>query len=217
MEYINKRVNEPRKLVKFRRKYKLEEKIKNGKEIDFNHIDQTTKQFLRNILLEDQGFICCYCQKRIPENTLPKSKIEHFLSQEENKDKVFDFRNLFIACNGKTGEIEACDTARGSAVFEFLDLLDLNLANYFKYTKIGEMYSNTASINKDIDILNLNNQNLKKDRQAVCESILFMKRKINSRGGDFQKQIAKEVQKWKNKDEHGMFKEYKSTGLYFLS
>lgn len=217
MEYINKSVNEPKKLVKFRRKYKLDEKIKKNKKIEFCHLDQTIKEYLRNILLEDQGFICCYCQKRIPEKILPQSKIEHFLCQEDNKNKVFDFRNLFIACNGKIGKVETCDTAKGASVLESIDLLDSNLSNYFKYTKTGIIYSSIAPIDNDIDILNLNDQNLKKDRQAVYQSIQFIKKKISNRGGDFQKQIAKEVLRWKSKDDQHMFKEYKSAGLYFLS
>lgn len=218
MEHINKRINEPRKLIKFRRRYKLDEKIRKGKDkcIDFKDIDQTLKDDLRQILLEDQGYICCYCQKRIPENILPKSKIEHFLCQELYKNKVFDFRNLFIACNGKIGEVETCDTAKSSAVLTSINLLDSDLSHYFKYTKQGVIYSGEKPINEDLRILNLNDQNLKKERIAIFESIQFIKNKINSKAGDYNKQIAKEVKKWEDKDDRGMFREFKGVGLYFL-
>lgn len=216
MEYINKRINEPRKLVKFRRKYKLDEKIKLCKEVDFNHLDQTTSQHLRNILLEDQGYICCYCQKRIPEKKLPKSKIEHFLCQENNKSKVFDFRNLFIACNGQIGQIETCDTIKKSKVLNAINLLDTDIFSKIKYTKKGFIYSNVDLIDKDIKMLNLNDQNLMKNRQSVCESIEFIKRKIILKGGDFHRKIAKIILEWERKDENGMFKEYKGAGLYYI-
>ena len=215
MEYINKRISEPRKLVKFRKKYKLDEKIRLGKEIKFNHLDQTIVQHLRNILLEDQGYICCYCQRRIPEKKLPKSKIEHLLCQENNKDKVFDFRNLFIACNGKIGEIATCDTSKDSNELEGIDLLDLGLSEKIKYTKKGFIYSTVDLIDKDIEVLKLNDQNLMKTREAIYGSIKFIKNKIKSRG-DFNRQIAKVVLEWESKDYEGKYKEYKRAGLYYL-
>jgi len=216
MEYINKRINEPRKLVKFRRKYKLDEKIKFKKEIDFNHLDQTTAQCLRNILLEDQGYICCYCQKKIPEKKLPGSKIEHFLCQENNKDKVFDFRNLFIACNGQFGQIETCDTIKKSKKLKAIDLLNSDMFREIKYTKKGKIYSIINLIDEDIEMLNLNDQNMMKSREAISDSIRFIKKKILSKGGDFNKQIAKRVLEWESKDENGMFREYKGAGLYYF-
>jgi uncharacterized protein (TIGR02646 family) len=217
MEYINKRVNEPRKLVKFRRRYKLNEKIRLGKKIKFNDLDQTIVEHLRNVLLEDQGYICCYCQKRIPENILPKSKIEHFLCQEENKENIFSFRNLFIACNGKVGIEETCDTVKKSKTLKSVDFLNHSVFDSLKYTKTGVIYSDrNTDLNEDLETLNLNNQNLRTSRKAICEAAVFIKQKISAKRGDFNMQIEKVIQEWKTKDKRGKFKEYKGAGLYYL-
>lgn len=218
MEYIQKRINGFRKLDKFKKKYKLTDKVRLGKEIEFNHLDQTTMQQLRRILLEDQGYICCYCQKRIPEKLLPKSKIEHFLCQEHNKEKTFDYRNLFIACTGQIGNVDTCDTLKGSKPLNFIDLLNPNISATIKYTKNGLIYSNDQDINHEINnILNLNDQNLRNSRQAICKSIMDIKKRIEREGGNFDIQINRIMLDWNNKDVNGMFKPYKGAGLYYLS
>lgn len=216
MEHINKRTNEPKKLVKFRKKYRLTEKIRLDKNIDFKDLDQTINQHLRNILLEDQGFLCCYCQKRIPENKLPKTKIEHFLCQENNKDKIFDFRNLFIACNGKIGQIETCDTSKKSKELKSVDFFNVGIFSMIKFTKTGYMYSDDHSIEDDLKVLNLNDQNLMKSRQSIYKSIQNIKKHIHKKGGDFDFKIGKVRKEWEDKDENGKYKEFKGTGLYYL-
>ena len=46
----------------------------------FDNLDKTD---VRTFLLAEQGHICCYCMKRIPESgSIPSTKIEHFLCQE---------------------------------------------------------------------------------------------------------------------------------------
>ena len=53
---------------------------------------------LKKVLLKDQGFICCYCGKRIfdDHNTV----IEHLIPKGSNKDLTLDFDNLLASCNG---------------------------------------------------------------------------------------------------------------------
>ena len=71
--------------------YKTKEGCKN------NEIDN-----LRKFLLEEQGYICCYCMSRI---SCDNSKIEHFKPQSPHRDKQIEYSNLFISCNGGEGKI----------------------------------------------------------------------------------------------------------------
>ena len=52
---------------------------------------------LREELLKEQGYICCYCMKRI---NLDSSHNEHFWPKEVFRDRDMDYKNLFASCQG---------------------------------------------------------------------------------------------------------------------
>jgi hypothetical protein len=58
---------------------------------------------LDKFLLEEQGYICCYCGKRIPDNN--NFVREHFEDKNHNRALVFQYSNLFASCEG--GKIKA--------------------------------------------------------------------------------------------------------------
>ena len=58
---------------------------------------------LRTSLLEEQGYICAYCMRRIPAKDIKvdaTSKIEHILSRESSPDLQLSFANMAICCPG---------------------------------------------------------------------------------------------------------------------
>jgi len=66
----------------------------------------TDKKPLKRSLLMEQGFVCCYCGRRIlnDHNTL----IEHLIPKGGNngdKSKVYDYQNLMASCMGGTKHI----------------------------------------------------------------------------------------------------------------
>lgn len=78
------------------------------------------KEELKQSLLLEQGHICCYCMKRIPEHSSPYMKIEHFKCQSkpENFHLILDYKNLFGACTGnenKPKNLRTCDTKKENA------------------------------------------------------------------------------------------------------
>jgi uncharacterized protein (TIGR02646 family) len=85
--------------------------LDNHKELDPTGIDTYSKAKLRKSLLEDQGYICCYCGKRIENDS--KTPIEHLNPKSTYKNRTYDYINLLASCNGgsshkrhlvKTGE-----------------------------------------------------------------------------------------------------------------
>ncbi|EAY30442.1 HNH endonuclease family protein [Microscilla marina] len=70
--------------------------------------------FLKKYLLEEQGYICCYCGMRIFDNHY--TPIEHLLPKDKDKypEKMYEYSNLFASCNGDQKNIthvcEADDT-----------------------------------------------------------------------------------------------------------
>lgn len=53
---------------------------------------------IKQALLNEQGFICCYCQQRIELDK--KTIIEHFMARATNPAQMFDYENLFACCDG---------------------------------------------------------------------------------------------------------------------
>ncbi len=127
---------------------------------------------LRKQLLEEQCYICCYCMSRIDCNN---SKIEHFKSQENYRNLQIVYKNLFIACNGGEGKKrkeQHCDTYKGEKELKHINLLS-NIESYIKYCKSGEISSSNMEINKELnDILNLNNEILKRNRKETYKRLI---------------------------------------------
>ncbi|MGX6592812.1 hypothetical protein [Cetobacterium ceti] len=61
----------------------------------FDHMPTKIKDDLRKSLLKEQGYICAYCMTRL-EDSPSKTKIEHFISRDEDISKELLYDNLFI-------------------------------------------------------------------------------------------------------------------------
>lgn len=209
MNKIDKRNQQPLLLLKA---------VKAGKTDYKDDLDQATMTQLREALLEDQGYVCCYCQKRIPEKLLPKSKIEHFECRHSFPDKQLDFKNLFIACNGIGNKKErTCDTKKDKYSLNSFDFFTTTFEDEIAYSKIGTISAKNNDIDAELnDILNLNDDNLIEARKQVLFIINFLKRKIGSSTGSYQNKLTKLIEEWSSKDENGKFKPYFSAGIYYL-
>ena len=67
---------------------------------------------LRSSLLEEQGYVCAYCMRRIPvkdRNSNETSRIEHVLSREKHPDRELDYHNMVICCPGAISSDFHCD------------------------------------------------------------------------------------------------------------
>ena len=53
------------------------------------------KQALEDALLEEQGYICCYCGRKIERG---KMAVEHFKPKSIHKSSTFDYTNLMASC-----------------------------------------------------------------------------------------------------------------------
>ena len=91
----------------------------------FDNIPAQTKFDLRESLINEQGFICCYCMQRIKLaklGRLQNTKIEHFACQSNNPDLELNYRNLLLSCNGGEGlpeQLQTCDTFKLEKILSF--------------------------------------------------------------------------------------------------
>lgn len=59
---------------------------------------------LRDSLLNEQGYICCYCMNRIiADEKNIGMKIEHWASQKHHAYRQLEYANLLGACMGNEG------------------------------------------------------------------------------------------------------------------
>lgn len=170
---------------------------------------------LRKQLLQEQGYICCYCMGRI---SCDNSKIEHFKPQTKNREFQIDYQNLFIACKGGEGlraKVQCCDTKKGEKELEHIDLLSLIEQNisYVKGAKNISIKSNDQHIDKEInDVLNLNLMILEQNRKEVYDSVM---KNLKSRG--FTIANIKKILNYYQSRHNDKFEPYCEMIIYFLT
>jgi uncharacterized protein (TIGR02646 family) len=126
-----------------------EDKSKTGNTIWDIMVD---KRPLKHILLCEQGFVCCYCGRRIfiDHNTL----LEHLAAKgiHENKKLIFNYDNLMACCYGSSKHVI-------HIVADSQETVDTIAIKYATSTdKIQELYvydTNYDKVKKEYDIENL--------------------------------------------------------------
>ena len=170
---------------------------------------------LRKQLLQEQGYICCYCMSRIDCHN---SKIEHFKPQTKNRKLQIDYQNLFIACSGGEGfpaKEQFCDTKKAEKELSCIDLLfsiEDNI-NYEKSAKNISIISTDKSIDKEMnDILNLNVMVLSRNRREVYDRVM---KNLKSRG--YTTASIQKTLNYYRTQHNGKFEPYCEMIVYFLT
>lgn len=177
--------------------------------------DFREKNILRKQLLEEQGYICCYCMGRIGEHN---SKIEHFQSQSGFRKRQIDYANLFVSCKGGEGtKMQHCDTAKGNTLLVHIDLLRM-INNEIKYFKNGRIQSavSTETTVSDLTIemksvLKLNTDILIKNRKQTYNDFTN-----KLRGKCTRTNLQKAIDSYRDKQQ-GKYAPYSEMMVYLLS
>lgn len=175
--------------------------------------DYSDGGILRKQLLEEQGYICCYCMGRIEERT---SKIEHFKPQSKFRNLQINYTNLFIACKGGEGMFtQYCDTAKGNKKLETIHFFS-KMEESIKYCKNGTISSKESSqthksalTNEINSILNLNTKILIDNRKQTYND--FKKREKWSKS-----HLEKAISHYQTKH-NGKYEPYAEMMVYLLS
>lgn len=62
------------------------------------NLDRVQKIEIKTKLLQAQKHLCCYCECEIDYNN---HHIEHFYERHDQPDKIYDFENLILSCEGQ--------------------------------------------------------------------------------------------------------------------
>ena len=210
MLYIIKNPNEPRLLINERAQVGI---------TSYEEISTVAKNAVRHSLLEEQGYLCAYCMKRIAiENTF----IEHYDPQSSNNGTDMLYSNMLGVCDGGqnnfgTGQNRlTCDKKRGSRPLT-VDPLKKHTIDEIKYKKNGIIYSDNADINTDLNsTLNLNGSEsyLIANRKAVYDALVF---EIEKNGGKSEAFLLKLKKKYESKDSGGKRVPFSGIALYYIN
>jgi uncharacterized protein (TIGR02646 family) len=100
------------------------------------------KKVVKNALMDEQGYICCYCERRL---TNEDSHIEHFRPQSDPVVDPLDFDNLLCSCQNqvKKGEPRHCGNLKEDWFDQNLLVspLDPDCENRFSFTGDGKIKS----------------------------------------------------------------------------
>jgi len=113
------------------------------------------KAELKECLLSEQGFLCCYCGRPV---TLDNSHNEHFRPQRKYPELSLCYNNIHASCSSSPDF--HCGYAKRDAFDEELCISPLDVDEYrFLFAQSGHIFSKNkddASANYMIKILNLN-------------------------------------------------------------
>ncbi|MBN4005173.1 retron system putative HNH endonuclease [Nostoc sp. LPT] len=136
------------------------------------------KTDVHNSLLQEQGFICCYCGRRI--NT-DDSHLEHLKPRTTYPQLALEYTNILASCQKDTVPKEPLHCGKEKDKWHdenlFVSPLNINCAEFFRYTDDGQILA-TNNLEKQlpaeitIDKLGLNINKLKDLRAKALEPIL---------------------------------------------
>jgi len=135
----------------------------------FDNLANPEKKRLKEALLVEQGYICCYCNRQISDED---GHIEHFKPQSDYQELALDYNNLHVSCLKEQSKStpKHCGVAKGNWFEEGVTLspLDTSCEQKFRYTDDGHISPlNDPDRNTQIFINRLN----------LDDAILIQKRK----------------------------------------
>lgn len=181
----------------------------------YRYLQNPIKRELHQFLLQEQGYICCYCEMRVSQ---PDSHIDHLKPQSECSDEeTLEYTNLLACCQGE-GEYsrkpEHCGQKRGNQLLKITPL-NPGCPEAFRFTEDGQILANSSSaLHKDaqstIEILGLDIPKLQRMRREAIRRTL---QDIESLS---QEEIQKLVHAFDKPDTQGQYEAFCSAVLHQL-
>jgi len=140
------------------------------------------KTLVHEALLQEQGYICCYCGRSISKQS---SHIEHLKPRTSYPEEALSYTNLLASCQVEKSETDPipvpvhCGHKKGDWYDENLMVspLERSCFEFFRYSGSGEILPSKeedkeSSATATISRLGLNIDKLKAMRRGVIDGIL---------------------------------------------
>ncbi len=184
-----------------------------------NYDGYSPKKSLKEALLTEQGYICCYCMRRI---SIDNMEIEHWQPQSKYPELQINYKNLLASCSGNRGsqkDNQHCNPRKGDVEI-IINPADVskNCENYIRYSSTGKIFSDDETINHELnEILNLNYQTLIENRKIAFHTVInALNRKFPNKTWS-KEAIKKMLEKLTTKDKEGKYSPYCQYIFWYLS
>lgn len=165
---------------------------------------------LKKALLNEQGYICCYCMSGIKQSNM---KIEHYKPRGKHPNLKLDFNNLFAACKGNFCSDKHCDTKKENTELTIHPADSKNNCEQIISYKLNGQLTYPVEYQTDIEeTLNLNNPVLRSNRKSTLEATAIALKKL----GYSKTIVEKQISKFSNKNDVGKFSPYCNAILWLL-
>lgn len=108
--------------------------------VTYDDLHGDIKNIVKQGLMEEQGYICCYCERRLEERD---SHIEHLRPQHPYENDQLNYENMLCSClkQLRAGEPKHCGALKLNWFDEnqFVSPLDPGCEIRFEYTEAGEI------------------------------------------------------------------------------
>ncbi|MEC4814451.1 MAG: retron system putative HNH endonuclease [Scytonema sp. PMC 1069.18] len=210
MKPIQKR-QQPESLTKWQQKL--------GNRIpDWKSFSKSVKDDVYYSLLQEQGYICCYCSRPISRK---QCHIEHFRPKSVYRHLTFEYTNLIASCQGEDEDRPRVPVHCGhkkQAWFDedlMISPLDPKCGDYFKYSGFGEILptddpEKQAAAKTTIQKLALDINKLRKLRRAAVDAAL------QATSGLTPDEIQLLAQAYDQRNSDGKFTPFSATITYIL-
>ncbi len=187
---------------------------------------------LRKSLLEEQGYICCYCEKAIGRTKKIDSDIEHFMPRNPDRRQLtpseciqcrnaqLDYTNLMVSCLGdERYSLDHCNHKKDNW-FDFalcVSPIDEKVEELFGFRADGKIYaigSNAKGEALRIH-LNLDSYVLREQRKAAYDAVMEEEFESEELLDDME-YITDTINFYKNKDTNGYYTPFCSMITYCL-
>lgn len=147
---------------------------------DWKSFSQPVKNEVYESLLQEQGYICCYCSRPISRKNC---HIEHFKPKSVYRNLTFEYTNLIASCQGEDENKPRVPVHCGHTKRAWFDEelmvspLDPNCEDFFKYSGFGEILptddlDKRAAAKTTIEKLALDINKLRKLRRVAIDAAL---------------------------------------------
>lgn len=181
----------------------------------YKYLHRPERKELLKALLEEQGYICCYCGMEISDEN---SHIEHLKTQTSHPHLSLEYTNLLASCGisetyrpayySEPHCQEHCGRKRQHNDLS-IKPTEPNCETKFSYTAEGEILPNTETT---VITLNLNYTELRKLRKAAIEGAMSL---IEDEFSD--QEIALFAKSFEQRDREGKFQPFCFAIAYFLN
>lgn len=165
---------------------------------------------LKEALLQEQGYICCYCMNGIKDDNM---KVEHYKPRSVYPELKMDYSNLYAACKGDFCSDKHCDTKKENIELTIHPADPKNNCEAIIGYKLNGSITYPAEYKKDIEnTLNLNNTVLLANRKSALDAAAIALKKLGYNKAVVERQITK----LSTRNANGKFQPYCNAVVWLL-